>query len=230
MLFRSRDLDVGAIRIGRSGAADVHLADPRVSLDHAAIEGDDGRFEIRALGDSILLADGRPVGVAVLRPGVRVSIGPFDLVVGEPPPESDLAFSVELVQPFDAESAAALTDDMRLASRHLPPRRLVAWVLSLLVLVAFLALPVIAALSPKVREATGRFRPLAAWNSGPISNVHRPVAENCLACHAKPFVQVENAACLACHAANSSSVQFTAILPRWLLCRASSAGAFLPCW
>jgi predicted CXXCH cytochrome family protein len=196
-----RDIDVATIRIGRGGSAEIHLADPRVQLDHAVIEGADGRFEIRAVGDAILLVDGRPVAVALLKPGARISVGPYELRIGEPPPGFELAIAVELMQPFDAESAAALTDDMREIARHLPGRRLVAWALSLAILVLFVAVPVIAALSPGLREATKAFRPLAAWNSGPISNVHRPIAENCSACHARPFVQVENAQCLACHAA-----------------------------
>jgi predicted CXXCH cytochrome family protein len=195
-----RDVDVISLGIGRSGSADIHLADPRVRLDHAAIEGEGGRFEVRAIGDAVVLVDGRPAAVAALVPGTRVSIGPYELRIGEPPPGIDLAVAVELIQPFDAESAAALTDDMRSVARHLPGRRVVAWTLSLAIFVLFLALPVIAALSPGVRDATRMFRPLAVWNSGPISNVHRPIAENCTACHARPFVQVENAQCLACHA------------------------------
>jgi len=196
-----REVDVNTIRIGRSGAAEIHLADPRVRLDHAVIEGGNGRFEIRAFGDAIILIDGQPNSVGVLRPGTRVSVGPYELRLGEPPEGVDLLIAVELVQPFDAEAASALTEDMREVARHLPGRRLVAWTLSLVVLALFLAVPVIAALSPGMREATKAFRPLAAWNSGPISNVHRPIAENCTACHVKPFVQVENAQCLVCHAA-----------------------------
>ncbi|MBM3549011.1 MAG: hypothetical protein FJX54_18880 [Alphaproteobacteria bacterium] len=196
-----RGLDVASIRIGRSGSAELHLADPRVRLDHAVIEGGDGRYEIRAFGDAIILVDGQPNSVGVLRPGTRVSIGPYELRIGEPPEGFDLMISVELVQPFDAETAAELTDEMREISRHLPGRRLVAWALSAVILAMFLALPVIAALSPGVREATKAFRPLAVWNSGPIANVHRPIADNCAACHAKAFVQVENTQCLACHAA-----------------------------
>lgn len=195
-----RDVDVAVLRIGRSGAADIHLADPRVRLDHAVIEGAEGRFEIRAVGDAIMLVDGRPTAVGVLERGARISVGPYELRVGDAPAGHDLAIAVELVDPFEAESAAALTPDMRKVGRHLPGRRLVAWVLSLVILVLFLAVPVIAALSPGVREATKSFRPLVAWSTGPISNVHRPIAENCSDCHARPFVQVENAQCLACHA------------------------------
>ena len=194
-----RDVDVATLRIGRSGAADIHLADPRVLLDHAVIEGGDGRFEIRAVGDAMVMVDGRPVAVAVIASGSRVSIGPYELRAGEPPPGIDLALAVELVHPFDAEGTVRLTGSMREVSAHLPSRRVVAWSLSLLILAFFLALPVVAGLSPPVREATKAFRPFAAWNSGAISNVHRPVAETCTACHARPFVRAENAQCLSCH-------------------------------
>ncbi len=194
-----RDVDVTTLRIGRSGAADIHLADPRVHLDHAAIEGVERRFEVVAVGDATVLVDGRPAATAVIVPGSRISVGPYEIRIEEPSAGLDLKAVVELVHPFDAEAAAELIDDVRQISRHLPPRRLIAWALSLLVLVIFLGVPVIAGLSPSVREATRALRPFAAWNSGPISNVHRPVAETCTACHARPFVQAENAQCLACH-------------------------------
>ena len=194
-----RELDVSALRIGRSGASEIHLADSRVRLDHAVIEGSDGSFEIRAVGDAIVLVDGQPTAIAVLAPGAKIAVGPYELRAGEPPLGLDLAISVELVQPFDAESAATLTSGMREIALHLPGRRLVSWALSVAILTLFLVLPTIAALSPAARDATKSLRPLIAWNTGLISNVHRPIAENCSACHAKPFVQVENAQCLACH-------------------------------
>lgn len=194
-----RDVDVTTLRIGRSGSADVHLADPRVLLDHAAIEGGDGRFEVVAVGDATVLVDGRPVATAVIAPGSRISVGPYEIRVDEPSSGLDLRVVVELVHPFDAVGAAELTGDARLISGHLPSRRLIAWALSLAILVLLLVVPVIAGLSPQVREATRPFRPFAAWNSGPISNVHRPIAETCTACHARPFVRAENAQCLTCH-------------------------------
>ncbi len=38
------------------------------------------------------------------------------------------------------------------------------------------------------------------WLSGPMSNVHAGLAENCSACHLRPFEMTTNEACLACHA------------------------------
>ncbi len=38
------------------------------------------------------------------------------------------------------------------------------------------------------------------WLSGPMSNVHAGLAENCSACHLRPFEMTTNSACLACHA------------------------------
>ena len=195
-----RDVDLVSLSVGRSGSADIHLADPRVRLDHATIEHDGDRPEVRAIGDAVLLADGKPLAVAALLPGVRIAIGPYELRVAEPPPGFDLALAVELVQPFDAERASR-TEEIRTIDHHLPRTRVVAWALSAAVLVIYLVLPVIAALSPGVRDATGNLNPLSVWNSGAISNAHRGIAEDCTACHAKPFVRVENAQCLACHAA-----------------------------
>lgn len=45
------------------------------------------------------------------------------------------------------------------------------------------------------------FTPMeSAWLSGPMSNVHAGLAENCSACHLRPFEMTTNGACLACHA------------------------------
>jgi predicted CXXCH cytochrome family protein len=187
------------IRVGRGAASEIYLADPQVRLEHAVIDTTPSGPVVRAAGDATVLVDGRPTALATVGPGQRISVGRHDLTLEPAPPGYDLAVSVELVRPFDAEAAAALTDRMRRVSAHLPSRRITSWVMSLLILVLFLAVPVIAGFSPAVREATKPFQPFASWNPGTIANVHRGAADSCTTCHARPFVRVENAQCLACH-------------------------------
>lgn len=46
-----------------------------------------------------------------------------------------------------------------------------------------------------------KFTPMeTTWLSGPMSTVHAALAEDCGACHQRPFEMTTNGACLACHA------------------------------
>ncbi|WP_340108809.1 cytochrome c3 family protein [Pikeienuella sp. HZG-20] len=55
------------------------------------------------------------------------------------------------------------------------------------------------------RPEAPRFTPMeSAWLSGPLSNVHANLGEDCGACHLRPFEMTTNAACLACHADTAS--------------------------
>lgn len=47
--------------------------------------------------------------------------------------------------------------------------------------------------------ASGGFAPDQLWSSGPLSNAHASLSNNCGACHTKAFVSVTDGACQACH-------------------------------
>jgi hypothetical protein len=44
------------------------------------------------------------------------------------------------------------------------------------------------------------------WSSGPISNPHKMIEKNCLACHAKPFEPVKDSQCAHCHKLSEHAV------------------------
>ncbi len=83
-------------------------------------------------------------------------------------------------------------------SSALPSRRNLAWAFFLLILGAFLIVPVVSNLT----RAAG---PKAAvmgdgsWSSGPLSAAHHALEGDCTACHVKPFEAVRDTACKACH-------------------------------
>lgn len=55
------------------------------------------------------------------------------------------------------------------------------------------------------------FTPMeTSWLSGPMSRVHAGLAENCSACHIRPFEMTTNNACLACHAETSQHFDVSA--------------------
>ena len=84
--------------IGRASASTIHLADPTVSRDHAAISWIDGAPAIRDAGSaSGTWVDGRRVDEpAPLRDGTRITLGDVDLVVERPrdPDEAGLTVVV----------------------------------------------------------------------------------------------------------------------------------------
>lgn len=59
--------------------------------------------------------------------------------------------------------------------------------------------------------AAPSYTPMEAWwLSGPMSNVHAGLAEDCGSCHLRPFEMTTNEACLACHAETKQHVDVAA--------------------
>jgi len=70
--------------------------------------------------------------------------------------------------------------------RYLPPMRVLSCVVAVLVLAGYFA-------SPILRDS------YSSWNTGPISNAHRMIENDCQQCHLTPFDKVQDRECLACH-------------------------------
>jgi predicted CXXCH cytochrome family protein len=183
-------------------AAEVYLADPRVRLNHATIESGDQGVVIRALDDALLTVNGVATAVSSLQPGDKVGLGPYELVVEPPGDGTDVGVTVELVHPLAGDESLVLTRRQTDVGTFLPGKRRLSWALFVAIVILFLAVPIAATLAPSLLQASKRigYSPLAVWNSGPISNVHRMIADDCGTCHSKPFVMVENDRCIACHA------------------------------
>lgn len=190
------------LRIGRGAECAIHLPDPRVSLHHAAVRrGDDGRFYLEAEG-STLKAGGRFEQRLRLQPGQVVMIGPYRFEVEAADEAHELALSVELTEPLpDDRERLASSSQLSLARTGLSKRRM-ALLLGGLVLLLFMVLPVLYAVSPAVRMATAHlpFGLDQSWDPGPLSSGHIGFGSDCSQCHQVPFVQVRDQACTACHA------------------------------
>ena len=69
------------LRIGRGADCKLHLSDPRISLLHAEIMcGVDGISYIEARG-GVVSVDGRFESATILKPGQKILLGPFELIV-----------------------------------------------------------------------------------------------------------------------------------------------------
>jgi hypothetical protein len=187
--------------VGRGAECAIHLPDPRVSLHHAAVRrGDDGQFYLEAEGNT-LSSDGRFEQRLRLQPGRVVMIGPYRFEVEASDAAHELALSVELAEPLpDDRQRLAARSQLTLAQTGLSKRRMALW-LGGLVLLLFVALPVLYALSPTVRMATAHlpFGLDQSWNPGPLSSGHVGFGDDCSQCHQVPFVQVRDQACTSCH-------------------------------
>lgn len=189
------------LRIGRGTECAIHLPDPRVSLHHAAVRrGNDGQLYLEAEGNTLGVG-GRFEQRLRLDVGQVLMIGPYRFEVEAADPAHELALAVELTEPLpDDRERLASKSKLNLAQTGLSKRRMALW-LGGLVLLLFVLLPVLYAVSPQVRMATAHlpFGLDQSWNPGPISAGHVGFGDDCSQCHQVPFAQVRDQACTACH-------------------------------
>lgn len=186
-------------------------------LVHSFIERRDEAFHVVAAPNVDLRVNDVPTSGAPLRPGDRISVGPYEVTVEEPPPGKDLALAVTLTRPLGNAFAELMArSQMELVSVGLGKRGW-SWLLVVAVMTFSLGLPLVGALQllgeRKVAQPSGTVRQAGAapgaqgwlatadrlWLSGAISAPHRYFAADCGACHQRPFVQVQDGACLECH-------------------------------
>ena len=212
----SRDSDVACevIRFGRSTENEVQLSDPRVPLYQGSLHLRTGGLFLEGASQASILIDGKLVRTAHIDVGTKLELGPYEVVVVPPPPEADVAVTVELVRPL-AEGIDRLKarSCLTLSDAGLGKRR-AAWAATLVVLALFLVWPVAhhfwaaagasagvtsMGMAEKKVSTWWPLSPTLAWNSGQISGPHKFIAHSCTTCHQTAFVMVEDRACVACH-------------------------------
>jgi predicted CXXCH cytochrome family protein len=199
-IIRTSDVAGNEIRIGRALDCDIHLADLAVALDHArARRRADGGLEFDAVDGASLLLNGRTVQHGVVAPseGAELHLGGHQLAIAA---ESDGAIGIT-VRRVEAISQSAADPDAKpkfSLAAALPGKRPMAWALLGIILLAFLAIPVISNLlredKPGATVAMDK-----SWSTGPLSTAHHALEKDCTACHVTPFEPVQDKACLTCH-------------------------------
>jgi pSer/pThr/pTyr-binding forkhead associated (FHA) protein len=185
---RSTRFDQDEVLIGRGGASDIVLSNPRLSMVHAKLYQEEGRVLVVDL-DS-------PLGVRVNT--VRVSRGVLNS--GDVLELGDLSILVELSGDLVALTCRVVSDDPGADATNVPlqvrklqvdsylPRMgLLSLLCAMTVLVGCFVYPLCA----------GHY---SSWNSGTVSNAHRMIEMDCQRCHRTPFKRVDDQECLACHA------------------------------
>ncbi len=192
---------VDVLRIGRGTDCKLYLPDPRVALHHAQIRhGIDGSNYIEA-DAGVISVDGNLNRAGKLSPGQRIVVGPYEIVVLPLQQDYDLVISLELLDPL-REGVEEVRSQVR-AGLHTTwlSKRLFSWVGAILILLAFLAWPVMNATSPEKRSENlkAEITPDASWDVGPLASAHASFGRDCHKCHQLPFIQVRNQACEDCH-------------------------------
>lgn len=196
-----REIVGESLQIGRGANCVVHLPDPRINLNHAAIQyAEDGKLYLESINE-LLNFNGEFRKRDALRAGSSIVIGPYQFIVEGKDKDHDLILGYELIQPLSNEQAELKNRSRTDLSQTGLSKRFIALILAGLIALAFLILPILNAVNPVVQNASAHL-PIAldeAWNPGPISSSHQAFAKDCRQCHTKPFVQVEDQACKSCH-------------------------------
>jgi len=218
--------------LGRAASCKIFLPDPRVRLEHASIHrAEDGFLYLSAVGP--VFVNQRVETRVRLAPGQQITIGPYDFVVEALQDGASVA-TAQITLSFALRDSAATQGSNTLAGRggglreSWITRRGLAWLLSLVVIVTFAALPVWHAYhpaasqtsAPKVQGVPGQAvawllahtqRLDTFWNPGPISSAHQTFAQDCQVCHAKPFERVADTSCTSCHKTTGTHIANPAI-------------------
>ena len=197
-----KDVNADWVRVGRSAASEVLLADPRIALNQGLIVDRNGPVYTEGEMGTSTSTTKKAVRSVRLSPGTSIDVGPYKITALPAPAGYSGAITVELVRPPDdtVPEFVARARKLTLASLGLP-KRAAALAFFALVAIVFFLLPAGRVLDLPWRQpasvalASDRF-----WNPGPVMLAHQPIGEKCEACHELPFRQVRDVACLECHA------------------------------
>lgn len=176
------------IVIGRGGVSAILLESKTVSLTHAKVSGNEQSIFIEDLGSlGGTWVNGKQISAKTplhAKDKVRIGETTFE-VFHNGRYFSFLESRVETDSPDTASQIDRQAASLSLAKR-LPRMSVITLPICVLLLVVFFVWPY-----------TGVSK--GTWNSGPISNAHRFIESNCLACHSAPFVPAQDKDCLNCH-------------------------------
>lgn len=208
---RPNKFDKRELTIGRGADCDIFLADLRVALLHARLtQASDDKAIIESLSDKRVKADGATVRRREIRisDGETISVGPYDLLIEPGDAPGEMSVSVELVEQLTEQPEPEQAEKAFSLSGGILGKRAAAWALFLAALAAFLIWPIASYFAGGARADRERGDAPAtpaiadadrAWLSGALSSSHANLVGDCQACHAEPFIRVQDSTCLSCH-------------------------------
>ncbi len=189
------------LRVGSGQGQDLQLFGDEVGRAHCTLEpSSEGGLRVRCHGQHQVTVADQDVAQVDLPANEWLRIGPHQLARIEAPPGFDLAIEVRIDSTATESVKERLGDALSL---RMPRIRMLSYALLAAVLILGFALPLSSTFSEGWRNTLSRVGAPTNrhWATGELSRAHRmpAIAENCSACHEKPFRRVRNQACLSCH-------------------------------
>ena len=207
------------LSFGRATSCKIYIPDASIRLDHASIyRAEDGHLYLQASGPVYL--EQKLQSKFQLEAGQLIVIGPYEFRVdalSDGAEHATASITLSYGQPDNkaAAPAASPQDLIHTGWTRFFTRRLLAWSLSLMVIVFCGVLPLRTVYTPLHVHLAAPQSPMAVtqaalrtagpprldafWNPGPISSAHQNFGSQCRLCHDRPFERVRDASCLACH-------------------------------
>jgi predicted CXXCH cytochrome family protein len=179
-------VEVESLHVGRGPDNDLSLKGLTISLHHATLRIGDGHVYIEAAVGSDIQINGLPTQGERLAVGDEIHIGPWALRLIQPAATDDLRIEYEERQTDDARTALDRRTQLGIESGPFA-RRPLSWIAIGVVLLGFLALPLV----------WPALRPI--WTTGEVTRGHAIIENDCASCHGGLFQRVENDACTNCH-------------------------------
>ncbi len=185
--IKSSQFDTFPIVIGRGGASAILLESKLVSLEHVSIQVSDNVPYVYDLDSSsgVFLNNAKIVN-ARLKTGDILKLS--DISIAVEIENNEIHLTEERRDDLDVdpeEQANKLVTALSIES-HIPTLRNLCLGFAGIVAILFFILPVIG-----VNKGS--------WSSGPISNNHKMIEQDCSACHEKAFHAVPDSKCMSCH-------------------------------
>src|SRR3954469_10768746 len=125
------------LRVGRNASCEIHLADPRVPLEHGMVVNREGLVYLEGEAGNQNITR-KSVRALRLKVGEPFEVGPYRLTPVAPPQGFDAAIQVELVRPLQtADDFVSRNPRLTLGSLGLT-RRWASWAWALTILAVFL--------------------------------------------------------------------------------------------
>ena len=199
-------IDKQTINIGRATDQDIFLSDLGVAYRHARLTlAANGQIGVTSLTSSGIYVNGRFAQSGSIKGSGVVQVGPYSITIERNKDGYDYDITIEQIAQDVVEIQSGQLPAMSLEETWLSRRR-GAWVFFLLILIAFLALPIAGYFDRGLGELERHSALLpddGVWLSGDISAPHKHFAEQCDNCHQKAFQTVQDETCVTCHASTT---------------------------
>jgi predicted CXXCH cytochrome family protein len=209
---RDEIIETTALQFGRGAECEVHLTDPRVLLHHGTLTHRPAGLYLEANSGVEFQVNGVLNNAATLKPGDKIYLGPYDLIILDPPNGTDGALSIEYSRPLGNDLDGLIARSNITQTRTGLSIRGWAWLMLLLTLTIGLGAPILSFYTTAKPTVDAEFQRLEMsgaqsllaradkiWQPGPMSSVHAHFGDQCGTCHTNAFEQVSRKTCVACH-------------------------------